>query len=442
MFDLIIKNGKCVTPSGIISADIAVKDSKICDIGDLSNIDAEKVINASGLHVLPGIIDSQVHFREPGNEHKEDLEHGTRSAVLGGVTSIFEMPNTNPPTTNQQALQDKISRMKNRAWCDYAFFVGGTPESDVDWHELECLPGCAGIKIFMGSSTGNLLVSEDDAIEAIFKKSTRSIAVHCEDEERLIAQKNIAIEGAHARFHPIWRDEETAIRATRRVLKIARKTGKKVHTLHITTAEEMKLLAEYKDVATVEVLPQHLTLDDSAYESLGSYAQMNPPIRAKHHQEALWKAINNGLVDALGSDHAPHTHEEKARTYPDSPSGMPGVQTIVPIMLNHVNNGKLTLERLVDLMCHGPQRIYNIACKGRLAVGYDADFTIVDMQKKMTINNEKMANKSGWTPFDGKKVKGCPTHTIIRGSVIMENDILVGNQQGEAVRFKDTLYNN
>ncbi|MCH2037330.1 MAG: dihydroorotase [Rickettsiales bacterium] len=439
MFDLIIKGGTCITPSGALDVDIGIQGDTITQIGELDSDQAEQIIDAKGLHVLPGVMDTQVHFREPGNEHKEDLEHGTRGAVLGGVTTIFEMPNTSPPTTNRGALEDKISRMKDRAWSDFAFFVGGTPEADVDWHTLECLPGCCGIKIFMGSSTGNLLVSQDEAIEAILEKSERRIAVHCEDEARLVEQQHIAEEGGHARFHPKWRDEETALRATTRLLSIARKTGKRVHTLHITTAQEMELLAKYKDVATVEVLPQHLTFDDSIYETLGSYAQMNPPIRAKHHQEALWRAINNGLVDTLGSDHAPHTRQEKDQPYPNSPSGMPGVQTLVPIMLNHVNNGKLTLERFVDLVCHGPQRIYNIVRKGRIALGYDADFTLVDMNKERTITDSWMACKAGWTPYHGKKVKGWPTHTIIRGSVIMEHDKLVGSQQGKPVRFADTL---
>ena len=437
MFNTVIKGGICITPSGMLQADIGIKGDTIHTIGEIASGQAHQVIDATGLHVLPGVIDTQVHFREPGNEHKEDLEHGTRGAVLGGVTTIFEMPNTSPPTTNRAALEDKIARMQNRAWTDFAFFVGGTPEPSVDWHTLECLPGCSGIKIFMGASTGDLLVSQDEAIEAILARSERRVAVHCEDQERLIAQQHIAAAGGHPRYHPKWRDEQSALRATQRLLNIARRTGKQVHTLHITTAEEMELLAGYKDVATVEVLPQHLTLDDSAYETLGSYVQMNPPIRAKHHQEALWKAINNGLVDTLGSDHAPHTREEKEQPYPQSPSGMPGVQTLVPIMLNHVNNGKLSLERFVDLVCHGPQRIYNIVRKGRIAVGYDADFTLVDMQKEQTITNEAMACKSGWTPYHGKKVKGWPTHTIIRGSVIMQNGELVGQQQGQPVRFED-----
>ncbi|MDB2414964.1 dihydroorotase [Rickettsiales bacterium] len=438
MYDLIIKNGTCVTPSGKEKVDIAIKDSKIVAIGKFDG-SADKVIDAQNLHVLPGIIDSQVHFREPGNEHKEDLEAGTRAAVLGGVTAIFEMPNTNPPTTSKEALEDKISRMKNRSWCDYAFFIGGTPVKDTNWHELEQLPGCAGIKIFMGSSTGNLLVDQDEAIEDILKNSCRRVAVHCEDEARLKERFHIAQEGGHARFHHKWRDEKTALFATQRLLKIARKTGHVVNVLHVTTKYEMELLADYKDVATVEILPQHLTFTDEDYEKQGSFVQMNPPIRTKDHQDALWKALNEGIVDVMGSDHAPHTKEEKAKTYPQSPSGMPGVQTIVPIMLNYVNQGRLTLERFVDLMAGGPARIYNIAGKGRIAVGYDADFTIVDMNEKRTITNDWIVSKCGWTPYNGKEVQGWPTHTIIRGNVIMQNDELVGGQTGETVKFQNTL---
>lgn len=438
-YDLIIKNGTCMTPSGRLSVDIAINDGTIVSLGDLSDSDASKIIDAKNLHVLPGVIDSQVHMREPGNEHKEDLATGTKAAVLGGVTAVFEMPNTAPPTTSKEALEDKLKRAKNRAWCDHAFFIGGTPENAIDWHELEQLPGCSGIKIFMGSSTGNLLVDQDEAIERILSKSNRRISVHCEDEKRLKERTHIAEEGAHPRFHPIWRDEESAYLATDRLLKIAKKTGHPVHVLHVTTAQEMELLAKNKRVCSVEVLPQHLTFTDEIYEEIGSLGQMNPPIRSKEHQDALWKAVNSGIVDALGSDHAPHTLEEKQKTYPKSPAGMPGVQTLVPVMLNHVNNGKLTLERFVDLVSSGPARLFNISRKGRIAVGYDADFTLVDMDKEVTIDNSMIASKCGWTPYHGKKVKGWPTHTIIRGNIVMENDEVIGSEIGEPVQFNDTL---
>lgn len=439
-FDLIIRNGTCVTPSGIVQADIGITNDTITEIGTLdASVKAHKTIDAKGLHVLPGVIDSQVHFREPGNEHKEDLESGTRAAVLGGVTTIFEMPNTNPPTTSEEALNDKLNRAKGRAWCDHAFFVGGTPDG-ANWWELERLPGCSGIKIFMGSSTGNLLVEQDAHIENILKNSRRRVAVHCEDEPRLRERKHIAEEGKHAKYHPIWRDEETALNATKRLVAIARKTGHRVNVLHVTTKQEMEFLAKHKDVATVECLPQHLTFTDADYERLGTHLQMNPPIRGKEHQDALWHAINSGIVDVLGSDHAPHTKEEKEKPYPESPAGLPGVQTLLPVMLNHINHGKLTLERLVDLVCHGPARIYQIARKGRLCIGYDADITIVDMNATHTLKQKDMASKCGWTPYEGMECKGKPTHTIIRGNIVMQDGTLNKDKAiGQPVRFQDTL---
>ncbi len=435
MFDLKITGGTVLTPSGRESIDVGIKQGHIVALGALGEQDSAETVDATGLHVLPGIIDSQVHFREPGNTHKEDLESGTRSAVLGGVTAICEMPNTNPATTTPEALQDKLDRMQNRAWCDYAFFVGGTPEKGVDWHRLEHLPGCVGIKIFMGSSTGNLLVEQDEAIEEIFTHSTRRAAIHAEDEPRLRERKHLADASGDVATHPIWRDEESAIRATRRVLNIARKTGHPVHVLHITTAEELELLAEYKDIATVEVTPQHLTLSAEEYARLGTRMQMNPPIREARHKEALWKAIASGVVDVVGSDHAPHTLEEKAKPYPASPAGMPGVQTIVPLMLHHMLEGRLTLERMVDLLCSNPARIYGMVKKGRIARGYDADFTLVDLKGSTTLRDADMASKSGWTPFDGMELRGEVTHTIIRGHRVMERGQLSGSPLGKKLDF-------
>lgn len=438
MSTLLIKNGTCVLPSGLEKADILIKNGKIEAIGKIGE-KADQTIDAKGLHVLPGLIDTQVHFREPGLEHKEDLEHGTRGAVLGGVTGVFEMPNTNPPTITKAALEDKLNRASKKAWCNYAFYVGGTPDHDVDWHALEMLPGCAGIKIFMGSSTGSLLVAEDEALRRILSQTTRRVAIHSEDEARLKERYSIAQEGGHPRFHPIWRDEIVALRSTERLLKIAKELGKQVHVLHVTTAEELTVLAHYKEVASVECLPQHLTFTDTDYETLGTRLQMNPPIRAKKHQDALWQAIREGVVDVLGSDHAPHTLEEKAKPYPQSPSGMPGVQTIVPVMLHHVNEGKLSLQRLVDLMCYGPARLFGLLGKGRLAKGFDADITIVDMKHKYRVKDTDMATKSQWTPLDGYTLKGSPTHTIIGGHVVMSDGHLHGVPVGRPFTFASTL---
>jgi dihydroorotase len=438
--DLTIRGGTVMTPAGPADIDVGVRGGRVVALGDLSRASAATVVEARGLHVLPGVIDSQVHFREPGMTHKEDLETGTRGAVLGGVTAVFEMPNTKPLTANAAALDDKLARARGRAWCDHAFFVGGTPENYAELPALERHPGCCGVKVFMGSSTGDLLIEDDAALDRVIRHGTRRMAVHAEDEPRLKERRQLAVEGAHPRFHPVWRDEETALRATTRLLKLARAAGRRVHVLHVTTAEEMALLGEHKEFATVEVLPQHLTLSaPECYERLGSLAQMNPPIRDQRHQTALWQAVTDGVVDVLGSDHAPHTREEKAKPYPESPSGFQGVQTLLPLMLNHVHAGRLTLQRLIDLTSAGPERIYNIAGKGRIAVGYDADFSLVDLGRRETIRSEWIASRAGWTPFEGMSVTGWPVGTIIRGSVVMRDGELLGRPRGEPVRFQECL---
>tara|TARA_A100001037_G_C15137165_1_gene631749 strand:- start:264 stop:1505 length:1242 start_codon:yes stop_codon:yes gene_type:complete len=406
------------------------------EVGQLRGADGGEVIDATGLHVLPGIIDTQVHFREPGNEHKEDLESGTRAAVMGGVTAVFEMPNTNPLTTTEDALNDKLARADGRAWSDYAFYVGATTDNAESLRELETLPGCCGIKIFMGSSTGSLLVPDDDSLRRVLESCRRRVAVHAEDEERLKARSHIAAEGAHPRAHPDWRDVETAFNATRRLISLAEELRRRVHVLHVTTADEAAYLAEHKDVASVEVTPQHLTLEaPDCYERLGAFAQMNPPIREAHHREGLWNAIAQGVVDVIGSDHAPHTREEKDQVYPNTPSGMPGVQTLLPLMLNHVSEGRLSLLRLTDLLCEGPNRLFGIVGKGRLAVGYDADVTLVDLAASREITDDWVAAKCGWTPFAGMTVTGWPVGTIIRGRSVMRDGQLMNEPSGQVMRF-------
>lgn len=438
-FDLLIKGGICATPSGIVQADVGVRAGRIAAIGNLGSSKAVEVYEAKGLHVLPGVIDTQVHFREPGNEHKEDLESGSRAAVLGGVTAVFEMPNTNPPTTSRQAMEDKLSRARNRMHCDYAFYVGATPQNVGALSELESIAGVCGVKAFLGSSTGTLLLSEEDAIFAALRGGRRRMAVHSEDEARLKERKSFAKIG-DPRTHPLWRDAETARLSTERVLRLARAAGRKLHVLHVTTADELPLLAEARDFATVETTPQHLTLAaPECYERLGTYAQMNPPIREAHHREALWKAVAEGLIDVIGSDHAPHTREEKNKSYPDTPSGMPGVQTLATLLLDHVNAGRLSLERFVDLTSAGAARIFGIAGKGRIAKGFDADFTIVDLKKKRKIENSWIASKCGWTPFDGMETIGWPVATIIRGKTVMRDHALIQASQGQPLRFWDTL---
>ncbi|MPT22929.1 MAG: dihydroorotase [Starkeya sp.] len=437
-FDLLLKGGTVVNQDGIAARDVGIRAGRIAGIGSFDPAQAGETVDCTGLHLLPGVIDTQVHFREPGLDHKEDLESGSRAAVMGGVTGVFEMPNTNPLTTSAQALEDKLARAHHRMHCDFAFFVGGTHDNVKDLPELEMLPGVPGVKVFIGSSTGSLLVADDPGVRAILKVIRRRAAFHCEDEPRLEERKGLRVAG-DASSHPVWRDEIAALTATTRLVNLARSEGKRVHVLHITSQEEIEYLRGQKDVATVEVTPHHLTMDASWYATHGTMVQMNPPVREARHRTALWRGLAEGVVDVLGSDHAPHTREEKEKPYPSSPSGMTGVQTFVPTMLDHVNAGRLTLERFVDLSSAGPARIFNIATKGRIAVGYDADFTIVDMKRRQTIRNEWIASKAGWTPYDGVEVTGWPVGTLIRGNRVMWEGELVTPAKGEAIRFLETL---
>ena len=437
-YDLIFKHGTIVNQDGAHAADIAVSGERIAAIGDLAADSAGETVDCKGLHLLPGVIDTQVHFREPGLEHKEDLASGSLSAVMGGVTGVFEMPNTNPLTITRETFEDKIRRATGRMHCDFAFYIGGTHENVGELAMLEKLPGCAGVKVFMGSSTGSLLVPDDDGVEAILRAISRRAAFHSEDEFRLEDRKGLRV-AADPTSHPVWRDPEVAMRSTRRLVALAHKTGKRIHVLHISTAEEMLFLADHKDVASVEVTPHHLTLDETAYVRLGSFAQMNPPVRDKTHRTGIWAGVDNGVADIIGSDHAPHMREEKLKPYPQSPSGMTGVQTLVPIMLDHVNAGRMSLARFVDMTSAGPNRLFGIANKGRIAVGYDADLTVADLQRRETITNEKMASKAGWTPYDGVEVTGWPVGTVIRGNRVMWEGELMTPAGGKPIRFLEAL---
>jgi dihydroorotase len=438
-FDLILKNGTVHTPGGAESVDVGVQGGRIAAIGTLSG-DAGETIDCTGLDILPGVIDSQVHFREPGLEHKEDLESGSRAAVLGGVTAVFEMPNTNPNTDSGDRIADKLTRAHHRMWCDHAFYVGATADNADELGELEKTPGTAGVKIFMGASTGSLLVDDDGALARVLASGTRRVAIHAEDEARMNARKDFRVEG-DASSHPVWRDDESALIATKRIIDLARKARRRIHILHITTPAELEYIAQHKDIATCEVTPQHLTLaGEDAYPRLGSYAQMNPPIRSAAHRDGLWRLLNQGVPDVLGSDHAPHTIEEKAKPYPASPSGMPGVQTLVPLLLNHVAEGRLTLRRFIELTSSGPQRVFGLVGKGRIALGYDADFTIVDLKKRWTVSGDWLASRCGWSPFEGEGLTGKATGTIVRGHRVMWEDTLANQAIGEPVRFEATAF--
>ena len=434
IFDCLLADATVVNQDGVGKRDIGVLDGKIAEIGALGSASAGERLDCRGLHILPGVIDSQVHFREPGLTHKEDLETGSRAAVLGGVTAVFEMPTTDPPTTSARALADKVARATGRMHCDFAFWVGGAHENIAEIPALERLPGAAGIKVFMGSSTGRLLVPDDAGVLAILKATRRRAAFHSEDEARLNERKGLRVAGDPS-SHPVWRDEIAALRCTERLIRLARRARAQVHVLHISTREEIPFLQGAKDVASCEATPHHLTFSADDYARLGTKLQMNPPVRGAEHREGIWRGLAQGVIDVIGSDHAPHTREEKARPYPESPSGMTGVQTLVPIMLDHVAAGRLTLQRLADLTSAGPARLFGVVGKGRIAAGYDADFTIVDLKRRETIGDSWIASRCGWTPYDGREVVGWPVGTIVRGARVMWEGEIVTPAQGAAVRF-------
>ena len=435
MLDLIIKNGTCFIGGNLEKIDIGISKGKISHIGNLKEEKFKNIIDVSDKIVLPGLMDTQVHFREPGSVDAEDLHSGSRAAIVGGITSVFEMPNTNPPTTNFEEFEKKINLGK-RMYCNHAFYFGATAENYQYLEKLKDLDGCCGIKLFAGSSTGNLLVDKEEDIEKVFKHASKVVAVHSEDEEILKLRKKL-IEKGNVKTHPVWRNEEVAISSTRKIVKIAKRLNKKAHILHVTTKEEVDFLSQNKGNITFEITPQHLTMyAPDCYDKLGSYAQMNPPIRDKSHYDRLWYAVRNNYNDTIGSDHAPHLKINKQKSYPESPSGMPGVQTILPVMLNHMNDGKIKLNQIIKFLCENPVRIFGIKNKGYIKKDFDADFTIIDLNKVIEIKNENIESKCGWSPFSGHKFKGAPINTIIAGEIKMKDGKIIGEPTGRPLSFK------
>ena len=423
---------------------LAIKDGKIAGLGVPQDSPAAETISLKGLTVLPGVLDTQVHFREPGFPDKETLEDGTRAAALGGIVGVFEMPNTQPATTTVEALAGKFARAKGRCYTDYAFYVGAAPENLTSLETLEKTRGTSGVKLFMGSSTGSLLVSDDAGVEKTFLHSRRRVAVHSEDEMRLKERRALVEhEGATALEHPVWRDAETARLATERLLRIVKTLRRKVHILHISTGDELPLIAEAKsshgELISAEVTPQHLTLSaPECYEAFGAFAQMNPPIRDKSHSEALWRGVSEGVLDVIGSDHAPHTKAEKTQNYPHTPSGMPGVQTLLPLMLNHVAEGKLSLWRLAEMTAINPARLFGICGLGALTrPERRADLTIIDRKRQATIDKDWLAYRCGWSPFEGRKVTGWPVMSFLRGKALLRDGAIESPPFGVPLDFEE-----
>jgi dihydroorotase len=435
-YDLLIRGGTCVFPWGEALAAVGVRGGRIAAIGAPDGATADTVLDVAGLHVLPGLIDPHVHLRDPGDASVESIPTGTRAALLGGIATVFDMPNTSPAVVNQKTLAWKQAYVEGASYCDIGLYVGATKQNVGRLADLERGVGVCAIKLFAGSSTGDLLVEDDASIEAVMRAGRRRIAFHSEDEFRLQQRRAAFRTGDPYALHMDWRDEECAFLGTRRILALARETGRPAHIVHVSTEEEYAYLQDFRDIATAEILVNHLTqIGPECYEQLGGYAVMNPPIRGRRHFEAAWRAVREGLIDTVGSDHAPHSRAAKERPWPDTAAGLTGVQTAVPIMINHVNAGRLNLGRMVDLMAAGPARVYGAVTKGRIAAGFDADFTIVDLQRERTITNDWIASPCGWTPFDGLRVKGWPVATILRGTAVMREDEILGPPAGRRVVF-------
>ena len=436
-FDLIIRGGTCVLPWGMEQTSVGVRHGRIAALGVGAEATADEVIDAGGLHVLPGLIDPHVHLRDPGDASVESIPTGTKAAVLGGLTAVFDMPNTTPSITNAEALAWKQGYAEQKAWCDMGLYVGGTKTNVAELGELEAGRGVCGIKVFAGSSTGDLMVEDDENLERVMRAGRRRISYHSEDEYRLQARKPMFKSGDPYSSHMLWRDEEAAFLGTRRLMALASRTQRPAHILHVSTWQELDYLKDFRDLATVEVLVNHLTqVAPDVYDTLKGFGVMNPPIRGAEHMEAAWRAVRDGTVDTIGSDHAPHPRAAKLKPWPDCPAGLTGVQTLVPVMLNHVNAGRLSLMRMVDLMCAGPARVYGVVGKGRLAAGYDADFTLVDMRRQRVIEDSWIVSPCGWTPFAGMKITGWPVATIVRGQAVMREDEVIGEPRGKLVRFQ------
>ncbi len=450
-YDLLLRRGTALLPRKSATAsshprdllqeeqiDIAIQQGKIVDLGTFSSEDSSHVIDCQGLHILPGVIDTQVHFREPGMTHKEDIESGSRAALMGGITAFFEMPNTKPPTTTTERLQEKMTLSKSRAHAHYAYYAGAEPENISALSHLEKEAHCPGIKVFLGLSTGTLLIQSDEQLEQILKSTNKRVVFHAEDDYILNDRKHFIRENDPT-SHCEWRNAESALNATKRIVSTAERLNRKVHILHVTTEEEMDYLKNKKHLATVEVLPQHLYLHaPDCYQKLGTKAQQNPPIREERHRLRLLKALKEGTVDIVASDHAPHTLEEKEHPYPKSPSGMPGVQTILPLMLNLVSKGEITLAHMTALMTEKPKQIFGIKSKGRIEVGGDADFTLVDLSKKRIIEKEWLQSKSQWSPFVGMEVQGWPQGVILGGRLAMWDDEVILPHAGQPLNFEET----
>jgi dihydroorotase len=428
----LIKNAQVVLPSGIARVSVIIEGTRIADIDPGAQIAADEVVDASGLHLIPGVVDDQVHFREPGLTHKEDLATASRACAKGGVTTFLEMPNTVPPATTQERLNEKLALAAEKSLVNYGFYIGATPDNVNDLKRAQRTPG---IKIFIGSSTGDLLVDDQPALERIFAETSLPITAHCEDETTVRANA-ARLAGTHdVADHSRIRDHAAALIATKRALDLAFRHRHRFHVLHVSTGAETELLADHRGLITGEACVHHLLFNVDDYARLGTLVQMNPSLKTAADNEQLWQALADGRLQVVATDHAPHTLEEKRKPYPASPSGIPAVENSLALMLNEVHNGRCTLMHVVDWMCDAPARVWDIVGKGRIAVGYDADLVLVDLERTAEIRNENQVTKSGWSPWHGVRLTGWPVCTWVMGREVYRDGKIQEDVRGREVQF-------
>ena len=428
----LIRNASVMLPSGMASVSVLVDGSRIADIDPAIQVSADEVIDGTGLHLMPGVIDDQVHFREPGLTHKEDLHHASRACAKGGVTTFLEMPNTNPNTIDQAQLEAKLARAAEVSLVNYGFYIGATPDNVAELKKATRTPG---IKIFIGSSAGNLLVDRQEDLEAIFAETTLPITAHCEDESTIQENWKRYAETTDVADHSRIRDHQAAIVATRRAIDLALRHQHRFHVLHVSTGDETGLLRDHHDLITAEACHHHLFFHVGDYERLGTLIQMNPSIKTAADNQQLWTALQEGDIQVIATDHAPHTWEEKQQPYPASPSGLPAVENSLALMLNQVHAGRCTLEQVVHWMCDAPARVWDIMNKGRIEVGYDADLVLVDLARSQEVRNAEQQTKCGWSPWDGETLVGWPVRTWVMGHRVFCDGTFDDQQLGQEARF-------
>lgn len=428
----LIRNATVVTPRETLVTSVLIEKGKIAAIDAAAHTEADEVVDAAGLHLLPGVIDDQVHFREPGLTHKEDLRTASRACAKGGVTTFLEMPNTIPNATTQALLDDKRELAAGKSLVNYGFYIGATPDNVA---ELAKATNTPGIKIFIGSSTGDLLVDEQEALERIFAETTLPITAHCEDESTVNANKQKYAGTSDVADHSRIRDVKAAMIATKRAIDLAKRHKHRFHVLHVSTGDETELFADHDNLITAEACPHHLFLNTDDYERLGSLIQMNPSLKSRDDNKRIWEALLDGRIQVVATDHAPHTWEEKQQPYPQSPSGMPNVENSLALMLNQVNQGRCTLEQVVHWMCEAPALVWDIVNKGRIAEGYDADLVLVDTKKTAVVRNEEQLAKSGWSAWHGETLTGWPVRTWVGGHEVFRDGKVDQSQLGTEARF-------